>query len=102
MLFTLSVAVKGWVQILQPIVLTFGTLFTALNMDADLLPDFKPIIWKSSDKYVPSEDEDVFVRGKHTELEALDDLLEEKKRDCSDPMTEEDKTNVGNLEKYIA
>ena len=37
--FALSVAVKGWVQILQPIVMSFGAAFAALNLDVDVLPD---------------------------------------------------------------
>ena len=38
-LFIFSVVVKGWVQILQPVVLSIGTAFAALNIDLDLLPD---------------------------------------------------------------
>ena len=40
-IFTLSVVVHGWVAILQPIVLSLGAAFTALNIDTDLLPDIQ-------------------------------------------------------------
>ena len=38
--------VKGWVAILQPILLSIGAAFTALNLDVDLLPDIQPLKWK--------------------------------------------------------
>ena len=45
--FALSVVVKGWVQILQPIVLSLGAAFSALNIDVDLLPDAQPTQWRN-------------------------------------------------------
>ena len=42
-IFTLCVVVKGWVAILQPIVLSLGAAFTALNIDADLIPNIQSI-----------------------------------------------------------
>ena len=52
--FTLYVAVKGWVTILQPIALSIGAAFAALNLDVDLLPDIKPIAMK---KWLTSKEE---------------------------------------------
>ena len=40
-IFTLSVVVHGWVAILQPIFLSLGAAFTALNIDTGLLPDIQ-------------------------------------------------------------
>ena len=42
-LFTLSIAVKGWVAILQPFVMSLGAAFVALNIDRDIIPDIQPI-----------------------------------------------------------
>ena len=41
--FTLYVAVKGWVTFLQPIALSLGILFAAINTDLEVITDIKPI-----------------------------------------------------------
>ena len=47
-LFTLSVIVKGawWSAAVQPVILGFGAILTALNQDA-LDVDVQPIEWKN-------------------------------------------------------
>ena len=40
-LFTLFQVAKSWVAILQPIVLSLGAVFAALNIDSDLAPDIQ-------------------------------------------------------------
>ena len=57
-LFTLSVVVKGWVATLQPIVLSLGAAFTALNLDVDFIHDIKPIIWKTKEKEDKEKEDD--------------------------------------------
>ena len=49
-LFTFSVMVRGWVAYLQPIVLSIGAAFTALNFDAEPLLDIKFSKWLTSTK----------------------------------------------------
>ena len=44
--FTLCVAVKGWLAMLQPIVMSIGAAFLALSSDFDLVTDLQPITWK--------------------------------------------------------
>ena len=53
-LFTLCVFVKGWVAILQPIALSIGAAFAALNLDVELLPNLQPIALK---KWLSSKEE---------------------------------------------
>ena len=44
--YTLCEAVKGWVQVLQPIALSIGTLFAAQGFEFfDFNFNLKPIIW---------------------------------------------------------
>ena len=57
-LFTLSVVVNGWAAILQPIVLSLGAAFTALNLDVDFIHDIKPIIWKTKEKENKDKEDD--------------------------------------------
>ena len=38
-LFTLNVIVNGWVTFLQPIAVSLGTAFAALNLDYELFTD---------------------------------------------------------------
>ena len=45
-IFTLFVVIKGWVTILQPIALSVGAAFAALNLDTNILTDILPIGWK--------------------------------------------------------
>ena len=45
-LFNLSMIVEGWVQILQPILLSIGSAFTVLNSDI-LNIDMQPIEWRN-------------------------------------------------------
>ena len=40
-LYLLSVAIKGWVTLLQPIGLTLGMVFAALNIDVDVISDLR-------------------------------------------------------------
>ena len=51
---TLCRVVKGWIAMLQPIVLSIGAAFTALNSDVNLISDIQPISWK---KWLSSKDE---------------------------------------------
>ena len=44
-LFTLSVMVRGWVAFLQPIALSIGAAFTALNFDFEPILDMHSIKW---------------------------------------------------------
>ena len=41
-IWTLCVVVRGWVAFLQPITLSIGAAFAALNLDADLISDLQP------------------------------------------------------------
>ena len=41
-IWTLCVVVRGWVALLQPIALSIGAAFVALNFDADLASDLQP------------------------------------------------------------
>ena len=45
---TLSVIVRGWATLLQPIALSIGAAFAALNLDVDLIFDLEPAAWKLS------------------------------------------------------
>lgn len=47
-LFTLSAVVRGWAALLQPIVLSIGAAFTALNLELEPLLDLKFNKWLSS------------------------------------------------------
>ena len=40
-LFLLSIAVKGWIALLQPFGLALGAAFAALNLDVDLISDLR-------------------------------------------------------------
>ena len=59
-IFTLCLVVKGWVAILQPIVLSLGAAFAALNIDVDLIPDIQSIapLNKEKDTHRMSRDSD--------------------------------------------
>ena len=43
-LFTLNVIVNGWVTFLQPIVVSLGAAFAALNLDYDLFTDAMSVL----------------------------------------------------------
>ena len=77
-LFTLSVAVKGWTSIFQPIALTLGAALAALNLNPDLIPDIlQPYVWKNVQEDTPM--------SKEEHLESLDDLIERTRSSLSDP-----------------
>ena len=54
LVFTLCEVVKGWIAMLQPIALSIGAAFAALNSDVNLISDIQPIEWK---KWLSSKDE---------------------------------------------
>ena len=41
-ILTLSVIVKGWATVMQPIALSIGAAFAALNFDVDLISNLQP------------------------------------------------------------
>ena len=48
-LLTLSVVVKGWATILQPVLLSIGAALAALNIDTELISNIQPFTWKSEE-----------------------------------------------------
>ena len=54
-LFTLCVIVKGWVALLQPIVLSLGAALAAFNLDVDLLSDIQ--ISKFDPRWKPDKED---------------------------------------------
>ena len=46
-ILTLSVIVKGWATVMQPIALSIGAAFAALNFDVDLISDLQPTAFKN-------------------------------------------------------
>ena len=49
--FILSVSVKGWAAVLQPIVLTLGAALVALDLDADVLSNIKAFDYRGWPRY---------------------------------------------------
>ena len=43
----ITTIVKGWVALIQPIVLSFGAVFAAINLDVELISNIKPIAWRN-------------------------------------------------------
>ena len=73
---TCSVVIKGWVIMLQPIALSLGAAFMALNLDVDLIQDIQPIIkWKN---WLPlkKEKEAVTKKVAKTENKKLEEMIE--------------------------
>ena len=56
-LFIFGTVVKGWTTFLQPIVLTIGAVFTALNFDVEPLLDMKWPKWFIKKKHASSYEE---------------------------------------------
>ena len=56
MLFALNMVVKGWATFLQPIAVTIGAAFTALNLDVGLITDIQSNIWFSREKKKENKD----------------------------------------------
>ena len=77
--FTLSLAVKGWVAMVQPIVLSIGAALVTLNLDLDLFSNIQPFVWKSeSEKQVAKKTEQQEV------IEEIETLIEENKKLLND------------------
>ena len=82
----LSIIVKGWVQVLQPFLLSIGAVFTALNSDI-LNLDVQPIEWKNW-IHLSEKDEKKETKPKtKTKEESMEELREIfKKTDLNDKL----------------